>query len=95
MNRGNLEIKLNLINDEEVDMSCFIQVMDPRDGQEVQDRVMEFVSECVEKYHNVIVDGHLTISFGNIYYIIGFVKGNEGQEEWTMELGEEQNITIH
>jgi len=51
MNRGNLEIKLNLINDEEVDMSCFIQVMDPHDGQEVQDRVMEFVSECVEKYH--------------------------------------------
>ena len=86
---------LNLIDDTEIDISCFVQVNDPNDGEEVHECVMEAITDYIERYDNMLVDGEAEIYFGDsIMYIIGFsrMEGDEGT--WGIATAE-GTITLH
>ena len=95
MNRGNLQVKLNLIDDTEIDISCFVQVQDPSDGQEVHDCVMDAITDYIERYDNMLVDGEAEIYFGDsIMYVIGFSRMEGEEETWGIATAE-GTITLH
>ena len=95
MNRGNLQVKLNLIDDTEIDISCFVQVQNPNDGEEVHECVMDAITDYIERYDNMLVDGEAEIYFGDsIMYIIGFSRMEGDEETWGIAPAE-GTITLH
>ena len=87
MNRGNLQVTLNLADDSEIEISCFIQVKDPNDGEEVHD--------YIEQYDNILVDGDAEIYFGDsIMYMIAFGRMEGEDETWGIATAE-GTITLH
>lgn len=95
MNRGNLQVILNLADESEIEISCFIQVKDPNDGEEVHDKVMEAVSDYIEKYDNILVDGEAEIYFGDsIMYMIAFGRMEGEEDVWGIATAE-GTITLH
>ena len=95
MNRGNLQVTLNLADDSEIEISCFIQVKNPNDGEEVHDKVMDAISDYIEQYDNILVDGDAEIYFGDsIMYMIAFGRMEGEDETWGIATAE-GTITLH
>ena len=94
MNRGKLMVKLYLYDESEIDISCFIQVSDPNDGEEVHEKVMDAVADYIEEYDNRLVDGEAEIYFGDeVMYLIAFGRA-EGEDEWALATAE-GTVTLH
>jgi len=94
MNRGNLQVTLNLVDDSEVEISCFIQVTNPDDEEEVHNKVMDAIGDYLDKYDNSLVYGEAELYFEN-YAMYKVVFGHsEGEDTWGMET-EEREVTLH
>jgi len=94
MNRGNLQVTLNLADNSEVEISCFIQVVNPDDEDEVHNKVMDTISDYLDKYDNSFVYGEAELHFEN-YAMYKVVFGHsEGEDKWGMGAAGE-NVTLH
>lgn len=94
MNRGNLQVTLNLADDSEVEISCFIQVTNPDDEEEVHDKVMDAIGDYIDQYDNSLIDGEAELYFENSVMYKVFFGREEGKEAWEAATAEVK-VTLH
>ena len=95
MNRGSLEVTLYMTDDTEVKISCFIQVVDPDDGEEVHDSGMDAITDDIEEYDEKLIDGEAEIYFGDsIMYLIAFGRVEGEDDKWGIATAE-GTVTLH
>ena len=87
MNRGSLEVTLYMVDETEVKISCFIQVADPDDGEEVHDSAMDAITDYIEEYDEIY--------FGDsVMYLIAFGRVEGEEDKWGIATAE-GTVTLH
>tara|TARA_R110000796_G_scaffold121300_1_gene235461 strand:+ start:132 stop:419 length:288 start_codon:yes stop_codon:yes gene_type:complete len=95
MNRGSLEVTLYMVDETEVKISCFIQVADPDDGEEVHDSAMDAITDYIEEYDEKLIDGEAEIYFGDsVMYLIAFGRVEGEEDKWGIATAE-GTVTLH
>jgi len=71
MHRGDLKFRLNIERGDPVNMACFVLIMNPKEANEVEDKIKELLFDLARPYHNSIssIEGEIRFDFGLVYQI--------------------------
>ena len=73
MHRGELKLRLNLINDDPVDIACFVPIARPQDPDEVETKITEALIKFAKPYHNSLLEVEADTNFyGDMKYQMYF-----------------------